>query len=95
MKPIALLGHTHTCKGTKSSEHKNGPIISGQAKVTVNGIPVAVVGDKLECDGSTDSDKIIEGSSIVKINGKGVARKDDKTAVGGFIDKGEPLVKIE
>ena len=61
MKEIALLGHTHTCKGTKSSEHKNGPIISGQ----------------------------------VKVNGKPVARKGDKTAIGGFIDKGDPLVKIE
>ena len=93
MKPIALLGHTHTCKGTKRSVHKNGPIISGQAKVTVNGIPVAVVGDKLQCDDTTDV--IVKGSSVVKINGKPVARKGDKTAIGGFIDKGESLVKIE
>lgn len=93
MKEIALVGHTHTCKGTKSSEHKNGPIISGQATVTVNGMEVAVVGDKLTCDDSTDA--IVKGSSIVKINGKPVARKGDKTAIGGFIDKGEALVKIE
>lgn len=93
MKEIALVGHTHTCKGTKSSEHKNGPVISGQAQVTVNGVPVAVVGDKLTCDDSTDV--IVKGSSLVKINGKPVARKGDKTAVGGFIDKGEALVKLE
>lgn len=93
MKEVALVGHTHTCKGTKSSEHKNGPIISGQTTVTVNGVPVAVVGDKLQCDDTTDV--IVQGSSVVTINGKAVARKGDKTAIGGFIDKGDSLLKIE
>ena len=93
MKAIALNGHTHTCQGTKSSVHKNGPIQAAQALVKVNGRPVAVVGDKITCDDTIDT--VATGSAIVKINGKPVARIGDKTAIGGFIDKGESLVKVE
>lgn len=93
MKAIALNGHTHTCQGTKNSIHKNGPIQTGQTIVKVNGQPVAVVGDKITCDDTTDT--IVTGSAVVKINGKPVARIGDKTAIGGFIDKGESLVKVE
>lgn len=93
MKAIALHGHTHTCKGTKNSIHKNGPIQAAQTIVKVNGKPVAVLGDKITCDDTVDS--IVTASTVVKINGKGVARIGDKTAIGGFIDKGEALVKVE
>jgi uncharacterized Zn-binding protein involved in type VI secretion len=93
MKAIALNGHTHTCQGTKSSVHKNGPIQAAQTLVKVNGKPVAVVGDKITCDDTIDT--VVTGSAIVKINGKPVARIGDKTAIGGFIDKGESLVKVE
>lgn len=93
MKSIALNGHTHTCKGTKNSIHKNGPIQAAQTLVKVNGKPVAVVGDKITCDDTIDT--IVTGSTVVKINGKAVARIGDKTSIGGFIDKGESLVKVE
>ncbi len=47
-QPIALLNHHHTCpkKEPGPVPHVGGPIISGQVNVTLNGRPVACVGDQ-------------------------------------------------
>lgn len=93
-KPIATVGHNHTCPArTGKKKHVGGPIIDGQDFVTVNGVPVAVVGSKVTCQGPVDT--IVSGSSSVKINGKAVARVGDKTAHGGVIVEGISGVTIK
>jgi uncharacterized Zn-binding protein involved in type VI secretion len=95
-KPIALKGHHHTCPmvdpGPKP--HIGGPVSQTQSLVKVNGIPVAVVGDKCICIGD-GLDTITSGSSIVRIDGKAVARLGDSTGHGGVIVQGEAGVKVE
>lgn len=48
-KPVCLLGNMHLCPKVEPGPvpHVGGPIIdAGQNLVTVNGIPMAVVGEK-------------------------------------------------
>ncbi len=95
-KPIALLGHHHICPKVDPGPkpHIGGPIVKTQTLVKVNGIPVAVKGDKALCvTGGLDTIKT--GSSVVKINGKPVARMGDTTSHGGKIVQGHPTIKID
>ncbi len=58
-----------------------GPILTGNAKVKINGKAVACVGDTgkhAACCGP-NTFKIISGDPDVKVDGKSVARLDDKT----------------
>ncbi|WP_366872529.1 PAAR domain-containing protein [uncultured Roseobacter sp.] len=85
-KPLALLGHDHTCP---RRGHRGGPIVStGQSYVTVDGVPIATVSDKLICTGPPTTDSVTSGSSLVTIDGKPVARIGDSCAHGGTIVEG-------
>lgn len=62
-----------------------------QSFVTVEGVPIATVGDSLLCTGvPTTSDRITGGSAIAKIEGKAVARLGDPCAHGGSLVQGVP-----
>ncbi|MGL4236461.1 PAAR domain-containing protein [Tabrizicola sp.] len=92
-KPIATLGHMHVCPKVDPGPkpHVGGPVSNaGQSLVTFNGIPVAVEGGDCLCTGMPGPDGMSKGSSLVKINGKGVMRIGDKTAHGGVITTGVP-----
>lgn len=91
-KAVALKGHNHVCPlvdpGPKP--HVGGPISRCQQSfVTFNGIPLALVGDKLTCVGSSSEDSVASGSSCVTINAIPVARIGDPTSHGGVIVEGE------
>ncbi|ASO11243.1 hypothetical protein DO628_21085 [Salmonella enterica subsp. salamae] len=91
-KPVALKGHNHTCPKVDPGPqpHIGGPISECQQTfVTYNGVPLALVGDKLICEGSGSKDTIASGSSVLTINGKAVARMGDTTEHGGVIMEGE------
>lgn len=97
-KPIATLGHMHVCPvidpGPKP--HVGGPVIdAGQSLVKFNGVPLAVVGGKCMCTGMPGPDGMATGSSLVKINGKGVMRIGDGTAHGGKITTGIPTLRAD
>ncbi len=91
-KPIALIGHPHTCP-----IHGGGPVLNpGQLLVRFNGIPLAVEGGQCGCPGSPPlPDPMVKGSSLVKINGRGVMRVGDSTAHGGKIAMGVPTLKSD
>lgn len=91
-KPVALRGHYHTCPKVDPGPrpHVGGPVSEcQQSVVTCNGIPLALVGDKLICTGSGRKDTIVSGSATVRINGIPVARMGDSTEHGGVITEGE------
>ena len=90
-RAVALKGHRHTCPKVDPgpNPHIGGPISECQQSfVTYNGIPLALVGDKLICEGSGSKDTISSGSSTMKINGKPVARVGDTTEHGGIMVEG-------
>lgn len=95
-QPVSLLGHNHVCPmvdpGPKP--HVGGPIVNpGQAIVRVNGQPMATVGGTCTCVGPPDT--LTQGSSVVKIMGKGVVRMGDGTAHGGKVVMGIPTVRAD
>lgn len=98
-QPVALKGHMHICPmvdpGPKP--HIGGPIISTQQKfVTVEGVPIATVGDSLLCTGvPTTSDKITTGSSVASIAGKKIARFGDGCAHGGKLVQGVSWITFD
>lgn len=90
-KPVALLGHLHTCPKKRSG----GPITSaGQSHVRVNGIPIAVEGGVCLCERKPSPDDLVQGSTKVRINGKGVMRVGDKTGHDGRIILGQTNTKF-
>lgn len=96
-RAVALKGHHHTCPDKEGNvPHVGGPIVQCQQDfVKLNGIPIALVGDQLLCEGAGVIDTIATGSSCVRINGIPVARIGDATAHGGTIDKGDSSLKID
>lgn len=95
--PLAILGMPHVCPKVDPGPkpHVGGPIIdAGQSHVKFNGILWAVEGGAALCTGMPGPDKHKKGSSIVKINGKGVMRQGDSTAHGGAIVMGVPLIMV-
>lgn len=91
-KPIALLGHMHVCPKPR---HYGGPIVNaGQSTLRVNGVPVAVEGGHALCTGRGCLDGLSSGSSVVRVNGKGVVRQGDETSHKGRIVQGQPGVKV-
>jgi uncharacterized Zn-binding protein involved in type VI secretion len=73
--------------------HVGGTIVGpGVANVIIEGLPAAVVGDSLVCNGA--GDYIIGGSSTVLIAGKPAARMGDPSAHGGSIIQGSVTVLI-
>ena len=91
-RPIALLGHQHTCP-----IHGGGPVMNpGQTLVRFNGIPLAVEGGQCGCPGSPPlPDPMVKGSGVVKINGRGVMRIGNLTAHDDKIDMGAAFLRSD
>lgn len=98
-QPVALKGHMHVCPmvdpGPKP--HIGGPITSTQQTfVTVEGVPIATVGDSLLCTGvPTTSDKITTGSSVASIARKKISRLGDACAHGGKLVQGVSWITFD
>ncbi|GGB11695.1 hypothetical protein GCM10011491_44480 [Brucella endophytica] len=97
-QPVTLKGHMHVCPmcdpGPKP--HVGGPVVStGQSFVTVNGIPIATVGDKCLCSGVPTTAAISAGSSVASINGKKIARSGDACEHGGRLVQGVSWITFE
>lgn len=94
MPTISLVGHYHTCPARRGKcHHVGGPIISGSSACTVNGIPVALVGDSCSC-GCGATDTISSGSASLSINGIPVATTGSSTAHGGVVVEGDGALTI-
>lgn len=69
-----------------------GKVIQGAPTATINGIPVARVGDAVTCPmkrhGTT---VIVTGDANMLVDGKPVARHGDKTACGATLIAGQTL----
>lgn len=97
-KPTALAGHMHVFPKVDPGPkpHVGGPVISaGQSFVRFNGVPLAVEGGQCLCTGMPGQDRMTNGSSLVRINGKGVMRLGDRTAHGGKIVMGVPALNSD
>jgi len=93
-KQVATLGSMHVCPLCSGTvPHIGGPVSGcSTAGVTINGQPVAVVGDTCTCSGPPDT--IAQGCSGVLVNGKPIAIVGSMTAHGGQIVQGSPGVFI-
>ena len=97
MPPAARLTDFHQCPLSTPAvppiPHVGGPIVGpGAPTVLIGGLPAAKVGDLAVCIGPPDA--IVKGSATVKIMGLPAARMGDKTAHGGTIVLGFPMVMI-
>lgn len=70
-----------------------GQVIQGNVTTTINGIAVACIGDKVTCpiSGHGGVTTIVTGDSAFLINGRAVARHDDKTACGATLIANQAL----
>lgn len=93
-KPVATIGSMHVCPMvTGYIPHVGGPVSGpGMPGVTVNGQPIAVMGDMCTCVGPPDT--IVQGCPGVTVNGKPVATIGSMTAHGGQITVGVPGVTV-
>jgi uncharacterized Zn-binding protein involved in type VI secretion len=72
---------------------RGGPVVvPGQARVFVDGVPMAVVGGLCQCPCTSSGDVLMPGSSIVHIDGLPVVRLGDPTALGGEMAEGVPHI---
>lgn len=78
-KNIARLGDDHFCPKCKVVSS----IISGCSFYLTDGRPTALVGDRIACGAV-----ILVGSSLTKVEGKGVAHVGSVTSHGGRIISG-------
>lgn len=98
MPPAARVLDMHQCPmstpvGPIAVPHVGGPVlVPGAPKVLIGGLPAATVGSLCLCIGPPDS--IVKGSRTVRLMGKPAARLGDKTAHGGTVVTGFPLVMI-
>lgn len=93
-KPVACVGDMHICPMCSGTvPHVGGPITGpGMAGATINGKPIAVMGDMCTCAGPPDV--IAQGCAGVTINGVPVATVGSMTAHGGQITMGQPGVTV-
>lgn len=93
-QPIATLGSMTVCPLCNGTvPHVGGPIIGpGMPGVTINGQPVAVMGDMGTCVGPPAT--VVQGCPEVTINGTPVATVGCMTSHGGQITSGIPGVTI-
>jgi uncharacterized Zn-binding protein involved in type VI secretion len=92
-KLAARKGDKHDCPEEEPKDHGKGSIIEGSPNVTIEGMPAARVGDKIECeDGSTTP--IADNGSCLLINGKKAARIGDKSDHDGEISSSAGSVFI-
>lgn len=94
--PVTLKGHNHSCPMSDPKRHIGGPVVSTQQIfVTVDGVPIATVGDICTCAGVPTSDSIAGGSSVANINGHKIARVGDPCNHGGTLTQGVPWLTFE
>jgi len=95
---VSLRGHAHVCPAVDPGPkpHVGGPVVSvGQSFVTVDGVPIATVGDKTLCAGVPTTAAITGGSSVATIEGRRVARQGDPCEHGGRLTQGVPWLTFE
>jgi uncharacterized Zn-binding protein involved in type VI secretion len=97
MPAIVLKTHNHICPKCEPGPvpHAGGPVISTQSLISVDGLDVAVVGNKCLCVPVELEDEITEGSSLVSIEGKAIARVGDATAHGGKLVQGSDWITLD
>ena len=98
MPPAARITDFHQCPMTTPAgpveiPHVGGPIVGpGAPTLLIGELPAAKVGDLAICIGPPDA--IVKGSNTVQVMGLPAARLGDKTAHGGTILMGFPMVEI-
>lgn len=80
-KPIITVGATTT---------HGGQVVQGNASSTINGVPIACVGDKVMCKAHGVS-TIVTGDASFLIDGRPVARQGDKTSCGATLIANQAL----
>ena len=80
LKSVARIGDTGS---------HGGAIVTGSPNVTVNGIPIARVGDTYLCS-IHGPNPIVQGSLKTTANNLQIARIGDPTACGATIISGSP-----
>ena len=90
-RQIVTINTMHTCPMTTgNTPHVGGPIIGpGCSTATLNGIPIALQGDKCIC-AAGGQDVILQGCPTATINGVPIALQGSPTAHGGTIPAGVP-----
>ena len=90
-KQVVTINTMHTCPMTTgNTPHVGGPIIGpGCSTATLNGIPIALQGDKCIC-AAGGQDVILQGCPTATINGVPIALQGSPTAHGGTIPAGVP-----
>lgn len=88
--PVATLGSMHICPMCSGPvPHVGGPVAkTGAPGATLNGKPIALMGDMCVCVGPPDI--IAQGNAGATINGIPIATVGCMTAHGGAITVGEP-----
>ena len=88
-KQVVTINTMHTCPMTTgNTPHVGGPIIGpGCSTATLNGIPIALQGDKCIC-AAGGQDVILQGCPTATINGVPIALQGSPTAHGGTIPAG-------
>ncbi|NIF26640.1 hypothetical protein F3J44_09595 [Pantoea sp. Tr-811] len=79
MNPIVLIGHRHDCP-----LHGATTVTTGAAHATVNGSPIARVGDETSCGAIIET-----GAAHLLIEGSPAARVGDTTSHGGTLVEGD------
>jgi uncharacterized Zn-binding protein involved in type VI secretion len=86
--PAARVADPHVC-----TAHGGGPVLPpGTPLVLVGGMPAATATGQAFCAGPVDF--IVTGATMVLIGNKLAARATDKTAHGGIVAFGDPMVLI-
>ena len=91
---LATVGDKQTCPKHHGdgSPHHGGEIITGHPKVTLDGRPVATVGDKVHCDDAIAT--ITQGHPAFCIDGRPVAITGSQTSHGGHVTQGHERVHL-
>lgn len=94
--PVVVKGKKHICPMVDGLKPHVGGRVSETSitGVTINGQPVAVVGDKCICTGGSAPDEIVQGCQGVLIDGKPIAILGSMTAHGGIMIEGIPGVTV-
>ena len=74
--------------------HGPSPVLTGSSNLTVNGRPVALVGDTCACACKTPN-PVITGNTSLTINGIPVATTGSQTAHGGVFLDGDGALTIQ
>lgn len=82
-RPIIVVG---------DATNHGGKVIQGAPTATINGIPIARVGDPVSCPKKGHGTTVIAtGDANMLVDGKPVARHGDKTACGATLIASQTL----